>query len=193
MSVAADIRKRHPRFRTAVLADARVTAAFRGERHSFRSRLDASAQIARLAWQSDGFLGQVCYRAKASLQRARVPVLPRIFQRLAIATAGIYIGDPVLVHPGVYVVHGQVVIDGISEIHHGTVIAPAVTVGLRGSWTGPTIGPGVNLGTGSRVLGPVTIGAKARIGANAVVLEDVPAGATAIGVPVRILVASNPG
>ena len=59
------------------------------------------------------------------------------------------IGDPVLVHPGVYLIHGQVVIDGFSEVHSGTVIGPFVTVGLRaGGLLGPTIGPNASLGTG---------------------------------------------
>jgi serine O-acetyltransferase len=192
LSTITDIRKRHPRFRTAVLADAKVTAALRGERHAFRSRLDACGQIARLAWVSDAFLGQVFYRAKAGLQRIGIPVLPRIFQRFAIAVAGIYIGDPVIMHPGVYIVHGQVVIDGICEVHENVVISPAVTVGLRGAWYGPTIGPGVSLGTGSRVLGRVTVGARASVGANAVVIEDVPAGASAVGVPARIIAPEPP-
>ena len=124
-----EVRHRHPGLRAAVLADARCTAAFRGERHEFRSPLDAALQVVRLAVVSDAFLGQISYRVKASLQQWRVPVLPRLFHRLAIAVAGIYIGDKVLVHPGIYIVHGQVVIDGAAEIHARVVISPAVTVG----------------------------------------------------------------
>ena len=55
-SLMAEIRARHPGFREAVLADARVTAAFRGERSQFSSTTDALAQILRLAWASDAFL-----------------------------------------------------------------------------------------------------------------------------------------
>jgi serine O-acetyltransferase len=171
-----ETRSRHPRLRVAVLADARCTAAFRGERHEFRSPLDAILQILRLAVVSDAFLGQVLYRAKASLQRRRVPILPRLLHRLAIASAGIYIGDRVVVGPGIYIVHGQVVIDGPAEVHPGVVISPAVTVSGRDGGPAPRIGPGVSLGTGSR----------ARSGANTVVLADVPEEATAIGVPARI-------
>jgi serine O-acetyltransferase len=168
-----------------LLADARATAAFRGERHEFRSRLDAAGQMARLALVSDGFLGQALYRLGAALRRRGVPVLPVVLRRLAIATAAIYIDDRATVRPGVYLVHGQVVVDGPVEIGPGVAISPAVTVAAA-EGERLVIGRGVSLGTGSRVLGSVTVGAGARIGAGAVVLEDVPAGATAAGVPARI-------
>ena len=60
-----------------------------------------------------------------------MPVLPRLAHRLAMPIAQVSIGDPVVVHPGVYILHGQVVIDGIVEIHSGAVIGPFVTIGLR--------------------------------------------------------------
>jgi serine O-acetyltransferase len=177
---------RHPGLRAALVADARVTALHRGERHEFRSRLDAAAQIARLAWVSDAFLAQVLYRSKARLQRRGVPVLPRLAHRGAMIFGQVAIGDPVLVHPGVYLVHGQVVVDGLVEIHTGAVIAPFVTIGLRGgNVQGPTIEAGVRIGTGAKVIGPVRVGAGAEVGANAVVVDDVPAGATVVGVPAR--------
>jgi serine O-acetyltransferase len=101
--------------------------------------------------------------------------------------AQISIGDPVVVEPGVYVIHGQVVIDGLAEIGSGTMIAPFVTIGLRaGDVRGATIERDVNIGTGAKVIGPVRIGAGATIGANAVVVDDVPAGATAVGAPARV-------
>jgi serine O-acetyltransferase len=181
-----EIRSSFPRLREALSADARVTAMNRGERHDFRSSLDVVVQIARLAWASDAFLAQVLYRVKARLQALGVPVLPRLAHRLAMAGAQVSIGDPVIVHPGVYILHGQVVIDGITEIQSGAVIGPFVTIGLRsGEWIGPTIGPDVTIGTGAKVVGPVRVGAGARIGANAVVIDDVPAGATVVGAPAR--------
>ena len=180
------VRARHPRFREALLADARVTAAHRAERSEFRSRGDALAQALRLMWVSDAFLAQTLYRAKARMQSLGVPVLPRIAHRLAMAIAQVSIGDPVVVEPGVYIVHGQVVIDGIVEIARGTVISPFVTIGLRaGDFGGPTIGAGVSIGTGAKVIGNLTVGAGAKIGANAVVVGDVPDGATVVGAPAR--------
>ena len=71
-------------------------------------------------------------RSRRAFRRCGVPVLPRIAHRLAMAIAQVSIGDPVIVHPGVYIVHGQVVIDGLVEVHPGAVIAPWVTLGLRG-------------------------------------------------------------
>jgi serine O-acetyltransferase len=180
------LRARHPRLREALVADARITAALRGERHDFRSRLDAAAQMARLAWVSDAFAAQALYRAKARLQALGVPVLPRLAHRLAQVLAQVSIGDPVVIRSGVYLVHGQVVIDGLVEIGEGVVIAPFVTIGLRaGDVRGATIEPGVSIGTGAKVVGPVRIGAGATIGANAVVVDDVPAGATVVGAPAR--------
>jgi serine O-acetyltransferase len=182
----SDIRSRHPPLREALLADARVTARFRGERDEFRSPLDAAAQALRLAWTSDAYLAQALYRVKARLQTAGVPVLPRLAHRLAMALAQVSIGDPVVVQPGVYVVHGQVVIDGIVEIHRDVVIFPFVTIGLRaGEVYGPIVESGVSIGTGAKLIGPIRVGAGARIGANAVVVDDVPPGVTVVGAPAR--------
>jgi serine O-acetyltransferase len=180
------VRSRHPRFADAVVADARVTALYRGERHAFRSSADAAAQALRLCLVSDAFLAQVLYRAKARLQALGVPLLPRIAHRLAIVTGQLSIGDPVVVEPGVYVLHGQVVVDGFAEISSGVTLAPFVTIGLRsGDLVGPTLERDVSVGTGAKVLGRVRVGAGAAIGANAVVVGDVAPGATVVGAPAR--------
>ena len=185
-SLMREIRSRHPGLREALLADARVTAAHRGERHGFHSRADAVTQMLRLIWVSDAFLAQALYRVKARLQTMGVPVLPRLAHRLGMAIAQVSIGDPVIVHPGVYILHGQVVIDGITEIQSGAVIGPFVTIGLRGGdLVGPTVERNVTIGTGAKVLGRLRVGAGARIGANAVVVDDVEAGVTVVGAPAR--------
>ena len=189
MPAAMDMRelhRRHPRFRAALAADAAFTAQLRGERHEFRSRADLALQCIRLAWVSDAFLAQALYRAKARMQALGIPLAPRIAHRLAMILGQVAIGDPVHVHPGVYLVHGHVVIDGLVTIHAGVEIAPFVTIGLRaGNWQGPTIGRGASIGTGAKVIGPVSIGEGARVGANAVVVDDVAAGVTVAGVPAR--------
>ena len=180
------LRARHPRLREALVADASVSARYRGERHEFRSGFDAALQIVRLAWVSDAFLAQALYRLKARLQALGVPILPTVAHRLAMMIAQVSIGDPVVVHPGVYIIHGQFVADGLVEIHSGAIIAPFVTIGLRaGDVRGATIGPDVSIGTGAKVIGGVQIGAGAQVGANAVVVDDVPAGSTVVGAPAR--------
>jgi serine O-acetyltransferase len=163
-----------------------MTARHRGERFDFRPGLDAIVQTLRLMWVSDALIAQALYRLKARLQALGVPVLPWLAHRMAMQIAGVAIGDPVLVRPGVYLLHGQVVIDGIAEIESGAVIGPFVTIGLRaGNFDGPRIGRNVQIGTGAKIIGPVRIGAGARIGANAVVVHDVPEGTTVVGAPAR--------
>jgi serine acetyltransferase len=185
-AVWREIRSRHPGLREALAADARVTARYRGERHEFRGPVDLAAQVVRLAWVSDAFLAQALYRLKARLQALGVPVLPRLAHRLAMALAQVSIGDPVVVQPGVYIVHGQVVADGLVEIHAGVVLFPWVTIGLRaGDVQGAVIERDVSVGTGAKVIGPVRVGAGARIGANAVVVDDVAPGTTVVGAPAR--------
>jgi len=177
------IAARHPRFGEALVADAAVTAEFRGERHQFRSRGDAALQIIRLIWSSDAFLAQVLYRAKARLQALGVPLLPRLLHRLAMISGQVVIGDPVVIQPGLYLLHGQVVIDGLTEVGPRARIAPFVTIGLRhGNLVGPRIGADVEIGTGAKVLGAIAVGDGAQVGANAVVIADVDPGTTVVGV-----------
>jgi serine O-acetyltransferase len=181
-----EVRSRHPGLRHALVADARVAVFHRGERRELQSGRDTVIQILRLCWASDAFLAQSLYRIKAALQRRGVPVLPRICHRLAIMLAGVTIGDPVVIHPGVHLLHGQVVIDGVTEIHPGVVIGPFVSIGLvSGEIGGPTIEEEVMVGASASVLGKLTVGAGATIGANAAVFSDVPTGATVVGVPAR--------
>jgi serine O-acetyltransferase len=180
------IRSRHPGLREALVADMKVTMVHRGEFREFTSGLDALLAFIRLIWTTDGFLSQALYRLKAALQRRGVPLIPRLAHRLALISGQVSIGDPVIVHPGLCLLHGQIVVDGLVEIHPGVVVAPFVTLGLQpNNVVGPTIERGVRIGTGAKVLGPVHVVANAVIGANAVVLDDVPPGVTVVGAPAR--------
>ena len=132
------------------------------------------------------------YRLQAWLKTNKVPLLPNVCRRLTMLLAGVSIGDQVTIGPGLLMNHGHVVIDGTTTIGPLCSVAPFVTIGLNTggpdvSFAGPTIGRFVFIGTGAKLLGPITIGDNARIGANAVVLTDVPADATAVGVPARVL------
>lgn len=83
---------------------------------------------------------------------------------------------------------GGIVISGDATFGDDCVIRNGVTVGLRhrGLRGSPTIGNRVDIGAGAKLLGPIQIGDDAAIGANAVVISDVPAGSIAVGVPARI-------
>ena len=102
------------------------------------------------------------------------------------------------IHPGarigscVFIDHGMgVVIGETAEVGDGCTIYQGVTLGgtslYRGAKRHPTLGAGVVVGAGAKVLGGFTVGDGARIGSNAVVVKEVPAGATVVGIPGRIV------
>ncbi len=138
----AERRAKQPRFFAALVADAKITAETRGERSQFRGRADAMCQALRLMWTCDGFLALAFYRAQARLDALGVPVLHRVAHRISMIIAQVSIGPTVVLHPGVFVGHGQIVVDGFVEIHSGVVILPWVTIGVQNlTQLGPTIGP----------------------------------------------------
>lgn len=119
-----------------------------------------------------------------------IPLLPKLlalFNRVVFATqlpAETRVGRDVrLTYSGLgTVIHKRAVIGDRVEI------GPGVVVGGRSDiWEVPVIEDDVQIGVGAKVLGPVRVGRGAIIGANAVVLNDVPAGATVVGVPARIV------
>jgi serine O-acetyltransferase len=91
--------------------------------------------------------------------------------------------------PGLFISHGQGTILSAERIGANLQVHQGVTIGwdYRGERR-PIVGDDVFIGAGAKILGPLTIGHGARIGANAVVMCDVPAGATAVGIPARIRV-----
>ena len=96
-------------------------------------------------------------------------------------------GGLILPHPNGVVIHPKV------ELGVNCMVFQQVTLGTVGPRPGvPRVGGHVDIGAGAKVLGPVTIGDHAKIGANAVVTCDVPAGATAVGVPARVRLPGAP-
>jgi len=130
-------------------------------------------------------LGVALFRAKRALQRWRVPLLPALLDRCCIVFWNVNLGNHTNIGGGLYLPHGNVVVDGLVTIGRNCVIGPWVTVGTRGTVAGPTIGDGVFIGTGAKILGAVQIGDRAQVGANAVVLDDVPPETTVVGIPAR--------
>jgi serine O-acetyltransferase len=104
---------------------------------------------------------------------------------------GIYIGPNAAIGKGFVIEHfGGVIIHSDTRIGDNVRIRQGVTIGNKSAEQPnavPHLGNRVDVGAGAKILGPITIGDDAVIGANAVVVKDVPAGATAVGIPARIL------
>jgi serine O-acetyltransferase len=185
-----NLMKRHPPFFSTVAADTRFIAPKHGRPiPEDAGPLRVLFETLRLAWETEAYLAQIAFRAKVAMRRRHIPILPRLLHQFSIIWAQVLITDTVIMKPGVNIPRGVVMIGGLTWIGAGTTISPYVTLGLTadGSFQGPTIGPGAQIGTGVKILGPVNVGAHARIGANSVVLSDVPPGATAVGAPARVL------
>jgi serine O-acetyltransferase len=181
------MQRRHPRFKDAVLADFRLQRRALGDRrYDPKSKIHTVVDLALLFFGHPPFAALVLCRFKASCQRRRIPVLPRLADQMARVWAQVCIGDTVVMHPGVRLTHGNVVIDGYVEVHSDVVIRPFVTIGQRGHrLRGPTVHRGVYIGTGAKVLGTISLGDGAKIGANSVVIHDVAPGAVVVGAPAR--------
>jgi len=117
--------------------------------------------------------------------------LARMLAYLSRCWTGIEIHPAARFGQGIFIDHGMgLVVGETAEISDNCTLYHGVTLGGT-SWKKgkrhPSLQEGVIVGAGAKVLGPITIGTGARIGSNAVVIKDVPAGATVIGIPGRIL------
>jgi serine O-acetyltransferase len=150
--------------------------------------------VIRQCWRSGDFVGFALYRVRVALSRARVPILPTLLNKILIWFFGIRIGQHVLIEPGVYVNHGNVIIDGVTRIRTGSVITAWVTIGLQqGNFLGPDVGPAAFVGLKASILGNIRVGRGAQVGAHSVVIDDVPDNAVVSGVPARIVAEGAPG
>ena len=147
-------------------------------------------------WSRQGFWVMVVYRfgcwrytIKSGLLRKPFSLLYKIFYKFIQVITGIELPCEVTVGKNFRIDHfGGIIISGFASFGDNCVIRDGVTVGLRrvDDPVAPQIGNNVDIGTGAKVLGGITIGDNVVIGANAVVLEDVPSNSIAVGVPARI-------
>jgi serine O-acetyltransferase len=133
------------------------------------------------------------YRIAHLLYQIKLILLAKLLMNLAKVLTGIEIHPAARIGKGLFIDHGMgVVIGETTTIGNDVTIFQGVTLGGRGNETAkkrhPTICDGAMIASGAKVLGPITIGKEAKVGANAVVLKDVPAYATAVGIPARIVI-----
>lgn len=117
--------------------------------------------------------------------RRHIPLVPTLLAQANIALHAIDMPPSVDVGPGLYLPHTVGTVINAVSIGKRVTIQGGVTVGMKSSQEFPLIEDDVSLSAGCRVLGGIRVGRGAVIGANAVVLHDVPRGATMVGVPAR--------
>lgn len=131
------------------------------------------------------------HRFSSFLSRHQLKLLARINSQLCRFFTGIEIHPGAQIGRRVFIDHGMgVVIGETAVVGDDVVIFHGVTLGGTGKDSGqrhPSIGKGVLLSAHVQVLGPITIGEYAKIGAGAVVLKDIPAYATAVGLPAKVV------
>ena len=135
-----------------------------------------------------GFQALAAYRMGSSFRKWGWPVLPAVFRRWAIGSCGIDILPQARIGGGCYIAHGLgLVVGGTTVIGEDCTLLQGVTLGeARFSEDAcPRIGNRVTIGVNAVVLGGVSVGDDAFVGAGAVVLEDVPAASLAVGTPAR--------
>jgi serine O-acetyltransferase len=137
------------------------------------------------AWP--GVHALLSHRVAHVLHAAGVPVVPRTLALMTRAVTGIEIHPAANVGEGLFIDHGVgVVIGETAEIGENVTLYQGVTLGGTGFATGkrhPTVQDNVTIGSGAKLLGPITIGHGAKIGANSVVIHDVPPNSTVVGNP----------
>jgi len=168
---------------------ARVAGELRRDVVAARDRDPAARDVGQLeilaTWP--GIHALLAHRIAHALDGAGVPLLPRSISMLSRALTGIEIHPSARIGEGLFIDHGAgVVIGETAEIGHNVTLYQGVTLGGTGFVTGkrhPTVQDNVTIGSGAKLLGPITIGHGAKIGANSVVITDVPPNCTVVGNP----------
>ena len=135
-----------------------------------------------LTWP--GVHALLAHRVAHALHRAGVPILPRLIAAISRSITGIEIHPAVVIGCGLFIDHGMgVVIGETAEIGDNVTLYQGVTLGGTGFSTGkrhPTIEDNVTIGSGAKLLGPITVGHGSKVGANTVIIHDVPANCTVV-------------
>jgi serine O-acetyltransferase len=134
-----------------------------------------------------GIHALLAHRVSHALYDGGVPLLPRLISMFTRAFTGIEIHPAARIGQGLFIDHGAgVVIGETADIGDEVTLYQGVTLGGTGFATGkrhPTVQDNVTIGSGAKLLGPITIGHGAKIGANSVVITDVPPNSTVVGNP----------
>ncbi|MEX2107757.1 MAG: serine O-acetyltransferase EpsC [Solirubrobacterales bacterium] len=134
-----------------------------------------------------GVQALLAHRVAHALREAGVPLAPRVIAYLSRAVTGVEIHPAAVIGGEFFIDHGSgVVIGETAEIGERVTLYQGVTLGGTGLQPGkrhPTLGDNVTVGSGAKLLGPIVVGHGAKIGANTVVIEDVPPSSTVVGNP----------
>jgi serine O-acetyltransferase len=158
---------------------------FRAKAHWLYGRGDRRA-IVRAAL-ADGLGATLLFRAMEWATRWRLAPLALLYYKLNAVLFHVVIGRGARIAPGLVLVHGfGIVINGMVRAGRNVVLEHGVTIGAEAGAC-PVLGDQVFVGAGAAIVGAVAVGAGARIGANAVVVKDVPENATAVGAPAHVV------
>jgi serine O-acetyltransferase len=134
-----------------------------------------------------GVQALLAHRVAHAMLEAGVPLAPRAIAYLTRAVTGVEIHPAAKIGGEFFIDHGSgVVIGETAEIGDRVTLYQGVTLGGTGFQPGkrhPTLGDNVTVGSGAKLLGPIAVGAGAKVGANTVVVEDVPPSSTVVGNP----------
>jgi serine O-acetyltransferase len=168
---------------------ARVAGELRRDVRAARDRDPAARDVgpAEILATWPGIHALLAHRIAHALYLAGVPLLPRMISMVARAVTGIEIHPAARIGEGLFIDHGSgVVIGETADIGANVTMYQGVTLGGTGFATGkrhPTVQDNVTIGSGAKLLGPITVGHGAKIGANSVVITDVPPNSTVVGNP----------
>ena len=173
------------------MAYASVLKRIREEIASVRDRDPAARSDFEILLTYSGLHAVMIYRVAHRLYVNQYKTAARALSQLGKLITGIEIHPGAKIGRGLFIDHGSgVVIGETAEIGDYCTLYQGVTLGGTGKGKGkrhPTLGNNVMVGCGAKVLGPFKVGDNAKIAANAVVLEAIPANATAVGVPARVV------